>query len=152
MRWPFAKLIAGVVLGPLSACMLANNSADKKIGDVVHNLNDQARWGRLDDAAALVQPDYREAFLERHRLWGSEIQLADSEVVNIQLTSKADQANAVVTYSWYGTRDMTLHETTLRQLWSTRSSTYALASELVVRGDPGLFSAPEQAHSTRSQP
>jgi hypothetical protein len=136
-----------VALSPVCACFLANGSDGKKIGDAVQNLNDQARWGLIQDATLLVQPDYRERFLTQHRRWGSEIQLADSEVVNVSLASDSKLASALVTYSWYARNDMTLHETTLRQLWKARSSNFALASEAVVRGDPGLLQEASQSDS-----
>ena len=124
-----------------NACFLAGASVDKKVGDTVYNLNNQARWGRISDASLLVDADYREAFLDRHRLWGNEIQLADSEIVNIQIASDGSQANAFVTYSWYAMNDMTVHETTLQQLWRARDSHFTLNSEVVVRGDPTLLKA-----------
>jgi hypothetical protein len=136
-----ALLAAGIALCSLSACFLANAGADKKVGDAVQNLNNQARWGRINDAALLVQPDYRTTFLDQHQRWGTDIQLADTEVVNIQLTSDAKSASAFVSYSWYAMADMTLHETTLRQLWKATNNHFALASESVVRGDPRLLAA-----------
>jgi hypothetical protein len=93
----------------------------------------------------MVQSDYRDKFLEQHRNWGSEIQLADTEVLNIQLASDAENASAFVNYSWYAMADMTLHETTLRQLWKARRSSFVLASETVVRGDPALLSVNSDA-------
>ena len=62
-----ARSVAVGVLSLLSACFLANSGADKKIGEAVHNLNDQARWGRINDAALLAMPDYRETFLRQQR-------------------------------------------------------------------------------------
>lgn len=141
MRLRLALLAICIALSPLCACFLANSSVDKKVGDTVYNLNNQARWGRISDASLLVDADYREAFLDRHRLWGSEIQLADTEVLNIQIASDAKQASAFVSYSWYAMKDMTLHETTLQQQWSAHNSTFTLSSEVVVRGDPTLLSA-----------
>jgi hypothetical protein len=122
-----------------SACLLANAGADKKIGDSAHSLNTQARWGRIEDAALLVQPEYRATFLNHHRRWGREIQLADSEVLNIQLTSDSERASVFVNFSWYAMEDMTLHETTLRQQWTSTKNNFALSSEAVVRGDPALL-------------
>ncbi|MEY4577981.1 MAG: hypothetical protein RL701_2684 [Pseudomonadota bacterium] len=122
-----------------SACFLGGVRAEKKIGDAVQSLNDQARWARIQDASMLVQPDYRDKFLSQHRSWGADIQVADAEVLNIQLAQDAEHASAFVTYSWYAMSDMTAHETTLKQLWTARSSSFALASETVVRGDPGLL-------------
>lgn len=139
-------------LSLLSACFLANSGADKKIGDAVHNLNDQARWGRINDAALLAMPDYRETFLRQHRNWGTDIQLADTEVINIQLASDSENASAYVNYSWYAMSDMTLHETTLRQLWKAHRSSFALASETVVRGDPTLLASADTPQSGPAPP
>ena len=133
----------GIGMSALSACFLANLGSDKKIGDAVENLNKQARWGRMNDAALMVLPEYRNTFLNQHRLWGTDIQLADSEIVNIQLASDAKNASAFVSYSWYAMTDMTLHETTLRQHWEAKNSSFALSAETVVRGDPGLLAASE---------
>lgn len=126
----------------LSGCFLAGAGSAKKIGDAVHNLNDQARWGRINDAALLVDATYRTRFLEGHRRWGNEIQLADTEVLNVQLSSDSSHASAFVNYSWYETTSMTLHETTLHQRWKARGSNFALADEVVVKGDSSLLSPP----------
>jgi len=143
-----------IALTPVCACFLANAGADKKINSAVMNLNEQARWGRIADASALAVPEYREQFLLQHRHWSTDIQLADSEVLNIQLTKDTKQASAIVTYSWYAMKDMTLHETTLRQLWMAQGSGYALASETVVRGDPALLapSTPSPVPPTPAPP
>ena len=140
-------LAAGLALSLFSGCLLANAGADKKIGDAAHSLNAQARWGRVDDAALLVAPDYRPTFLIHHRRWGREIQLADIEVLNIQLTSDADRASVYVNFSWYAMEDMTLYETTLRQQWISNKNTYALSSESVVRGNPALLTPVESKSS-----
>jgi hypothetical protein len=67
--------------------------------------------------------------------------LADSEVVNIQIASDSKNANAFVSYSWYAMTDMTLHETTLRQLWESHNNNFVLSSETVVKGNPKLLTA-----------
>jgi hypothetical protein len=123
----------------LSACFMANMSPAKKIGDTVHDLNDQARWGRLTDAALLVDPSYRQQFIKDHQRWGDDIQLADSEVMQVQIATNAEHASALVNYSWYAMDTMTLRTTTVRQRWSAVSGGYALMSEAVVRGDPNLL-------------
>jgi hypothetical protein len=143
-RLQFSAAVTAVAFSiSVSACFLANLGSDKKIGDAVQNLNNPARWGRLNDAALLVLPEYRETFLNQHRLWGTDIQLADSEIVNIQLASDSQIASAFVTYSWYAMADMTLHETTLRQHWEAKNSSFALRAETVVRGDPSLLASSE---------
>src|SRR5262245_49838857 len=129
----------------LTGCFMANTSPAKKIGDTVHDLNDQARWGRIGDAALLVDVSYRNTFLSAHQAWGSEIQLADTEIVHVQIAPDAEHANAIVNYSWYAMDSMTLHETTVRQRWSAVSGGYALMSEAVVKGDPRLLATKDKA-------
>jgi hypothetical protein len=126
----------------LCGCFMANTSPAKKLSETVQDLNEQARWGRLTDAANLVEPAYRNAFLSAHQQWGSEIKLADTEVLHVQIAPGAEHANAIVNYSWYAIETMTLHETTVRQRWSAYSGGYALTSEAVVRGDPRLLHVP----------
>lgn len=133
-----ALTCSALALG-LSGCFLANSSPAKKIGDTVHDLNDQARWGRLSDAASMVDPSYRVKFLKDHQRWGDDIQLADSEVMQVQIASDSEHANALVNYSWYALDTMTLRQTTVRQRWSAVAGGYALMSEAVVRGDPNLL-------------
>ncbi len=140
-----------VVCLSLMGC-LSNMSSTRKIGDTVHDMNDQARWGRLGDAAQYVDPTYRNTYLTNHRYWGSEIQLADAEVQHVQIAQSADAATAFVTYSWYGADTMTLHQSVVRQRWSALGSRYVLASEVVVQGDPRLLGATGPATSTDAAP
>jgi hypothetical protein len=130
-----------ILLLTLGGCFMANTSPAKKISDSVQDLNEQARWGRIGDAALLVEPGYRDAFLSAHRGWGSDIQLADTEIVHLQIAPDAEHASAIVTYSWYAMDTMTLHETTIRQRWSAHSGGYALTSEAVIKGDSRLLDA-----------
>lgn len=138
MRTLGLALLLGI---SLSGCFLNNASPTRKIGDTVHDMNDQARWGRMGDAAQYVDPTYRSTYLTNHRRWGSAIQLADAEVVHVQIASDAANATAFVTYSWYSMDDMTLHQSVVRQRWSSQeeSDSYALISESVVQGDPLLL-------------
>lgn len=138
LPWIFAGLL-------LSGCFMGNNSPAKKIGDSVHDLNDQARWGRIGDAALLVEPSYRDQFVIAHQKWGSDIQLADSEIVQVKIAPDAEHASAIVSYSWYAMDTMTLHETVVQQRWSAHGGGYALVSEAVVKGDPRLLSATASA-------
>jgi len=125
----------------MTGCFMANTSPAKKISDSVQDLNENTRWGRIGDAALLVEPGYRDAFVAAHQGWGSDIQLADTEIVHVQIASDAEHANAIVTYSWYAMDTMTLHETTIRQRWAAHSGGYALTSEAVIKGDPRLLNA-----------
>jgi hypothetical protein len=136
MRTWFWLLLLG-----MSGCFMPNTSPTKKLTENVQDLNDQARWGRIGDAALLVEPGYRDAFVSAHQSWGNDIELADTEIVHVQIAANAEHANAIVTYSWYSKATMTLHETTVRQHWSAHAGSFALSSEAVVKGDPSLLVA-----------
>jgi hypothetical protein len=129
----------------VSGCMMANTSPTRKITDSVQNLNENTRWGRIGDAALLVEPAYRDTFVSAHQGWGNDIQLADTEIVHVQMASDAEHASAIVNYSWYAMDTMTLHETTIRQRWSAHSGGYVLTSEAVIKGDARLLNATASA-------
>ncbi|HEX2677245.1 MAG TPA: hypothetical protein VHM19_11410 [Polyangiales bacterium] len=118
---------------------LQQASPGAKFGNTVHDMNDQARWGRLGDASQYVESSYRTKYLQNHRMWGSKIQLADVEVVQVQMSPDGESANAFVTYSWYGTDAMTLHQSVVRQRWIATRDSYAMFSEAVVQGDAALL-------------
>ena len=102
------------------------------------------RWGQVGMAAQMVEPVYRQKFVENHAHWGNRVQLADSEILQIEMQPGAESAVAVISYEWYMTESMTLHQSVVRQRWSRAGEGYALISETVVQGDTRLF-APDDA-------
>jgi hypothetical protein len=147
MAMPSSSLLRRVcVTFVLCACFaltgcLNNASPTKKLTDTVHDLNDEARWGRVADASQRVDPSYRRVFINNHKDWGRSIQIADAEVVNMQISEDGTQAAAFVQYSWYAMNTMTLHQSVVRQRWTAveGSSSYGLISESVIQGDPRLL-------------
>src|SRR5690349_16877081 len=123
----------------LEACMLSNASVAKKLGDTVNLMNRNTRWGQLNDAARMVEPNYRPVFMANHRGWGQVIQVADSEVVHVEMAEDKESALALVSYQWYLPDNLTLHETVVRQRWSKAGSGFMLISEAVVQGDGRLL-------------
>ena len=121
-----------LVIAFMGSC-LSNASPTKKLTDTVYETNDKARWGRIGQAAMRTTPGYRQAFMESHRGWGSRIQIADTEVLNLQFAQDGDVAVATVTYSWYALDTMTLHASVVRQRWEASEEFYGLAGEEVVQ-------------------
>jgi hypothetical protein len=134
-----AWLLAALGLG--SGCLLESASASKKFSEAVENMNKAARWGELQQAAGMVDPTYRAAFKHNHADWGSLIQVADSEITQLDLAPNKESAVAVITYDWYLMSAMTLHKSVVRQSWIRRpeSSDFGLSAEVVVKGDPRLL-------------
>jgi hypothetical protein len=138
--------IGGVVvaLGLASSC--ATPSASKKFSEAVENMNKAARWGEMRQAASLVDPAYQATFTTNHAEWGDQIQVADSQVMQLDLAPDQESAVAVITYDWYLMTAMTLHKSVVRQRWTRRpeSSDFGLSGEEVVKGDPRLLTPSQE--------
>lgn len=126
----------------LAGCFLENASSGKKLSEAVTEMNKATRWGQVSLAAQMVVPVYRRQFIENHAHWGKRVQLADSEIVHIEMHQGAESAVAVITYDWYMIESMTLHQSVVRQRWSRAGDGFALISEVVVQGD-GRLLAPD---------
>ncbi|MDQ3033692.1 MAG: hypothetical protein M3Y87_14840 [Myxococcota bacterium] len=124
----------------LSGCMLIDSiSPQVRLGDQVHQLNDEVRWGRVDLAAQRVAPAHRRQFVRSHRGWGANIHVADADVTNMDLGLPDGRAASFVTYSWFDERTMELQSTTVRQLWRGEGEGYVLVGEEVIGGDESLL-------------
>ena len=124
----------------LVGCGLENASPTKKLADAVHGFNEATRWGEFGTAANLVDPNFRKQFLVNHRFWGGQVQLADSDIVHVEISTDREQATALVAYQWYLSGQMSLLQSVVRQRWMLLGGgDYGLVSEVVVQGDGRLF-------------
>ena len=131
--------IAALLALVLTAGCSAHATSRKKLAEAVNTVNDAARWGRVGTLTAAIEPQYWPRFLESRRDWGDTIQLADAEVLEVQMASGEQGAVAVITYSWYELSTMTLHTTVVQQRWQRVEDDFMLSDEQVVKGDAGLF-------------
>lgn len=128
----------------LVSCIFQNLSPTEKLRDAVIGYNDACRWNRLDLAVLMVDPPLRPKFRAEHHLWGKDIQIADSEILQVQVVGKESiTAAATVAYHWYDQRGMTIAETVVLQRYEKRKGGYAVIGEEVVSGDPRLLEVPE---------
>lgn len=124
----------------LPGCMLIDSiSPQVRLGDQVHQLNDEIRWGRVDLAAQRVAASHRRQFVQSHRGWGANIHVADADVTNMDLGLPDGRAASYVTYSWFDERAMELQSTTVRQLWVGEGEGYVLVGEEVIGGEASLL-------------
>jgi hypothetical protein len=123
----------------LSGCFLQHASPGEKLSKSVQELNKSARWGQIGAAAQMVDASYRQQFLASHRHWGRTLQVADTELVHMEVAAGNESAIAVIAYSWYSTDAMTLHASLVRQRWLAEDQTFALISETVIDGDTRLL-------------
>jgi len=123
----------------LSGCIFGNVSSEERLRNSVQELNDQARWARIDLALARVAPALQNEYRATHRGWGRAIRVADMEVTGMVVGEDHDDATSTVTVRWYSTDTMMLVETTLQQKWQVAIGGYRLIEERVAEGDPRLL-------------
>ena len=132
----------GLLCVLLSGCMGQGNGAAQRFHETVLDMNKNTRWGQIGDAVRWVEPSYQGKFAQTHMAWGEDIQLADSEVVSIQMAPDQESAIALVSYQWYRTADMNLYTTIVQQRWSQVGENFLLMSERVVKGEVALLATP----------
>lgn len=119
-------------------------SPETRLTDQVHQLNDEARWGRIDLAAGRVGRDYRRPFIASHARWGGDVRVADADVTSVTLGEPAGGASSLVTYAWIDERAMELRQTTVRQIWEGgETDGFRLVREEITAGDAHIFEVVE---------
>ena len=126
----------------LCACG-AQLSARKQLADAVQQVSDAARWGRSGTVLGVVSPAYRARFVASRSRWGEEVQMAETEVMEVHQREGKHSATALVSYSWYQMSTMSLRRTVVQQDWTWERDIFRLKAEQVVRGDPELFASPQ---------
>lgn len=145
-------LWAGVLIG-LSGCLMQNLSPETRMRDAVIELNEGARWGRMDVASGHVAPPFRPQFQLTHMRWGREIQIADTEILGMDPTTDDEGAGAFsrIAVRWYDQSTMVLANTVIRQTWQKHKQTFLLTGESVESGHPGLLMIPEVDKPTQAE-
>jgi hypothetical protein len=133
----------------LSGCLLQNLSPETRMRDAVIELNEGARWGRMDVASGHVAPGFRPQFQASHLRWGRDIQIADTEIVGMSPETDEEGAGAYsrIAVRWYDQSTMVLSNTVIRQTWQKYKQTFLLTAESVESGHPGLLMIPEGGES-----
>ncbi|MEM8606815.1 MAG: hypothetical protein AAGF92_06905 [Myxococcota bacterium] len=144
MRRRFALSL--MLLG-LSGCLLQSLSPETRLRDSVIELNEGARWGRMDVASGHVSPTFMAEFQLTHLRWGRDIQIADSEILAVNANTNEDGSGAWsrVAVRWYDQNTMVISQTVLRQSWQKHKQLFLLDNESVESGNPELVSIPQGA-------
>ena len=128
-----------VLSAAVSGCTLSHLSPQARFSESAYVLNDASRWGQVDLASSHVTGPYREQFRARRRDWGDRINVAEVELLRLQLAEDKDTAVSEVSLSWYDAAGMTLRKSLVTQRWENHRGTFRLAEETVSRGDPRVF-------------
>lgn len=140
----------GLLVG-LYGCLIQNLSPETRMRDSVIELNEGARWGRMDVASGFVSPPFRPQFKLSHMRWGRDIQIADSEILgmNPHTDDEGEGAFSRVAVRWYDENTMVLANTVIHQTWKKHKQTFLLTNESIESGHPGLLVIPEVEQSAQ---
>jgi hypothetical protein len=133
--WPLL-LLAGCIPG------MGYSTVDQ-VTNAAREYNNDVRWGRYDQAAEHIAKERRDRFVERHTSLDEELEIADFELINIEVDKKKQTANARVDYTWTLKNRGIVEKTTTRQAWEKRDGSWIMAEETRVKGAPlVLFDEP----------
>ena len=128
-----------LVLWAASGCALSNLTPGARFSESAHTLNDSARWGQLSVASEHVAPTYQASFADRHRGWGSRINIAEVEIKSLVIAPDKESATSEVMLNWYDQSTMTLESSLITQRWDVQRGSFLLAEESVREGNPHIF-------------
>jgi hypothetical protein len=109
-----------------------------KANDAARELNNAARWGKMDLAQSRASRDSLDQFLRDHALWHNKIRVLDTELVGLRMLDPL-HAEAQVDVEWVFDDETTLRMTRLTQSWTAVTGRWMLESEERVSGSEGLF-------------
>jgi hypothetical protein len=143
-------LLLGLGLLVAGGCM-SDYSARDRVTIAAREYNDGVRWFNLEKAAKHLRKEERDRFYERHQLVEDELEIADYEVVSIEVDKsdkKKNRATARVDFTWTLKRVGIVEKTSVVEKWEEDGNTWVLARIERVRGKPlSIFSEPERART-----
>ncbi len=135
LRWLLLLLVAALT----TLSCLGGVPPLQRVSDRARELNLAARFGQMGVVMEMVEPQVREDYQLRRKLWGGQIRILDVEVTNVSLR---DEEHAVVgvSFSWSSVTDSLLRATNVTQEWENRVELgWVLVRETRHGGDVGLF-------------
>ena len=131
-------------------CTLQNLSPQARMQESVYTLNDASRWNQLEAAAKNVSLKYQTLFRQRRSTWGEAVNVAEIDLVFMQLAEDKESAISEISLSWTDATGVHLHRSNVTQKWANESGSFRLVDETINKGDPALFAA--QAADQRQSP
>jgi hypothetical protein len=127
------------ILMLLAGCTLQNLSPTARMQESVYHFNDAGRWNQLEAAAKHVSPRYQKLFRQRRRTWGETVNVAEVDLLFMQLAEDKESAISEVALSWTDATGVHLHRSQVTQKWANESGRFRLVEETINKGDQALF-------------
>lgn len=126
-------------LALLLGCTLQNLSPQARLQESVYTLNDASRWNQLEAATRNVSPSYQPRFRVRRKNWGETVNVAEVDMVFMELAENKESAVSEITLSWTDASGVYLHRSSVTQKWANEHGAFRLVDESIKKGDAGLF-------------
>jgi hypothetical protein len=126
-------------LSLLLGCTLQNLSPQARLQESVYTLNDTTRWNQLEAATRNVSPSYQARFRARRSSWGDSVNVAEVDMVFMQLAEDKESATSEITLSWTDASGVYLHRSSVTQKWANEHGNFRLVDETIKKGDASLF-------------
>jgi hypothetical protein len=131
-----AAVLAGCITG-------AGYSSRDRLTDAARDYSSSVRWGKFDTAASHLPKEERVRFLDCLGRLEGELEIADYELVSVDVDAGRGRGTARVDYMWSLKRRGLVEKTSVEQVWTRTDGQWLLASETRVRGAPlPLFREP----------
>jgi hypothetical protein len=126
----------------LAACTALHQPPAVRVQEAATELNVNTRFGRMELATESVAPTARDSFIKHRRAWGNDIRVADYDLSSLRVKEGDQEAETLVSVSWYRIDQGDLHQTTIKQSWKSFKGDWKLVDEARKDGDFGLLSEP----------
>ena len=133
--------MVGVVVAACAFIGCQPPTPAQKASEAAREMNMAARWGKMDEAAALIGPKESAQFLKHRKEWHGEVRVVETELAGLDMHD-ATHATVQVDVSWNFADDPNLRTTRLSQEWSDAEGKWVMVDEKRVGGDTGLFGEP----------
>jgi hypothetical protein len=131
---------AAVLSGLFLMGCFAPPPPSQRVADVARDVNEAARFGRMDLALEHTADGARDHFTKHRATWGNEVRVLDFELSSLNMKD-SEHATVLVDIQWMRVDEDLLHMTRVEQTWRGASGDHgwSLVRERRVGGDIGLF-------------
>ena len=110
-----------------------------------------SRFGDLAGTVTQTSPAMRSLYLNRRAEWGRMIRVVDVDLAGLTMLD-SEHAVALVDFQWTRVDEGTLHNTRVRQEWSSTEGPWLLTREKRDAGEIGLFGEARGPAAAPSRP
>jgi len=123
----------------------------QRASEAARELNVNSRFGDLAGTVTMTAPTMRAQYLNRRAEWGRLIRVVDVDLAAFTMTD-SEHAVALVDFQWTRVDEGTLHNTRVRQEWSSTEGPWLLTREKRDGGEIGLFGEARAPATAPSRP